>query len=53
MHVLDDQDDRLLLGQGLEQGEQHLEQAGARRPGVGARRRRAEAGSSTPSSPAA
>ena len=44
MHVLDDQDDRCLFRQGLEQGKEHLEEAGARRPGVCARRRGTEIG---------
>ena len=44
VHVLDDQDDRLLLRQGLEQDEEHLEQAGTRRPGICARRRGTEIG---------
>jgi len=44
VHVLDDQDDRLLFRQGLEQGEEDLEEAGTRCPGVGARWRGTEIG---------
>jgi hypothetical protein len=44
VHVLDDQGDRLLFRQGLEQGEEHLEEAGTGCPRVGARRRGTEIG---------